>query len=127
MKIIRQDITTRQDVQLLVNAFYEKVKVDEVLASHFAHVNWPEHLPVMYNFWSSVLLGDMSYSGNPLAKHLKLKIEKFHFAQWLKLFTETVDDNFSGYNANEAKNRARLVAELFQYKMGLLDRGASPG
>lgn len=124
MKVIRNDILNRADVKLLVDTFYEKVKVDDLLAPLFAHVDWPHHLPVMYNFWSSVLFGDMTYSGNPLGRHLALKLQKYHFTRWLKLFTETVDDHFSGFNANEAKNRARLVADLFQYRMGLLDKSA---
>jgi hemoglobin len=120
VKVIRHDILTREDVKLMVDSFYDKVKADEVLAPLFHHVNWQQHLPVMYNFWSSVLFGDMTYSGNPLGKHLHLKVEKYHFIRWVKLFTETVDENFEGFNASEAKSRARLVAELFQYKMGLL-------
>ncbi len=93
--------------------------MDSLLAPVFARVDWPHHLPIMYNFWSSVLLGDRSYSGNPLAKHMNLKIEKEHFTRWLELFTATVDEYFEGFNANEAKNRARTVADLFQFKMGL--------
>jgi hemoglobin len=119
---MKADILTRSDVQRLVDAFYEKVRADAILAPHFAHVDWPHHLPVMYNFWSSVLLGEMSYSGNPIGKHLPLKIEGHHFSRWLELFTETVDENFEGYNATEAKNRARVVAELIQFKMGLVNK-----
>jgi hemoglobin len=115
----KDDIKTRADVKLLVDSFYAKVKADALLAPVFVHVNWPQHLPVMYNFWSSVLFGDMTYSGNPLAKHLNLEIGKEHFTRWLELFTATVDEHFEGFNANEAKRRANTVAELFQYKMGL--------
>lgn len=115
-----KEITTREDVKLLVDSFYDKVKADELLAPVFAHIDWPHHLPVMYNFWSSVLLGDMSYSGHPLAKHLYLKIGKEHFTRWLELFTTTVDEHFEGFNASEAKKRAQTVADLFQFKMGLM-------
>lgn len=113
------DILTRADVKLLVDRFYESVKADQLLAPVFAHVDWPNHLPIMYNFWSSVVLGDMSYSGNPLAKHLNLKIGKEHFTRWLELFTATVDEHFAGFNATEVKNRARAIANLFQFKMSL--------
>ena len=115
----KHDILNRSDVEVLVNSFYDKVKVDLLLAPIFAHVDWPHHLPIMYNFWSSLLLGDMSYNGNPLAKHLHLKIGKEHFTRWLQLFTQTVDENFEGFNANEAKSRAQNIAGLFQFKMGL--------
>jgi hemoglobin len=115
----RTDIVTRTHVEELVNSFYDKVKRDDLLAPVFAQVNWPQHLPVMYNFWSSVLLGGQSYQGNPFARHVHLQINRQHFNRWLALFNETVDERFTGFNANEAKNRAHTIAQLFQYKMGL--------
>ncbi|MBL7845206.1 MAG: group III truncated hemoglobin [Cyclobacteriaceae bacterium] len=118
----RLDISNHNDVKVLVDQFYAKVNIDLLLAPVFAHVDWPHHLPIMYNFWSSVLLGDRAYSGNPLAKHMNLKIGKEHFTRWLELFTATVDEHFEGFNANEAKTRARTVADLFQFKMGLLGK-----
>jgi len=117
----RADIRTRKDVELLVNSFYEKVKADSLLAPTFANVDWPHHLPVMYNFWSSMLLGDMSYQGNAMGKHLALSITRDHFTRWLELFTKTVDEHFEGYNATEAKTRAQSIAGLFQHKMGLME------
>lgn len=114
------DILTRKEVEQLVNQFYNRVLKDNLLAPVFAHVDWQHHLPTMYNFWSSVLLGDMSYHGSPLSKHLGLALTTDHFNKWLKLFLETVDDEFTGPVAEEAKNRANTIAALFQHKMGLL-------
>lgn len=122
MQIILRDIQTRQEVELLVKLFYEKVKSDSLLAPVFSHVDWPQHLPTMYNFWSSMLLGDGSYNGNPMTSHLKLKIDHSHFEQWLKLFQATVDENFKGEKANEAKMRAESIAGMIQYKMNLLEK-----
>lgn len=114
------DILDRKDLIQLVDAFYEKVKNDPLLGPVFQHVNWPEHLPVMYDFWSSMILGDQRYKGNPLQHHLHLPIGKDHFAQWLLLFTRTVDENFSGTTAEEIKMRAHAIAGVFQHKMGLM-------
>jgi len=114
------DIRSREEVKHLVNSFYAKVKEDALLAPVFAHVDWPHHLPIMYNFWSSVLLGDMSYNGSPLSKHMALPITRDHFDRWLKLFLETVQTEFRGPVADEAANRAKTIANLFQHKMGLL-------
>lgn len=119
MNEVKHDIQNRDDVARLVNTFYDQVKKDELLAPSFAHVDWTHHLPIMYNFWSSVLLGDMSYNGSPLQKHMGLPITKDHFTRWLKLFIENVDIEFAGPVAAEAKNRAQTIASLFQYKMGL--------
>ncbi len=118
--IAMKDIASREAVKHLVDSFYMKVREDALLAPVFAHVDWPHHLPIMYNFWSSVLLGDMSYNGSPLSKHMGLPITTDHFNRWLKLFLETVDTEFKGPVADEAKNRANTIATLFQYKMGIL-------
>ena len=116
---MKSDINNREDIQVLVNEFYTKVQADPLLGPVFSHVDWPHHLPIMYNFWSSMLLGDQSYRGNPLQKHLPLPIEPQHFQQWLKLFRETVDNNFSGEKAEEVKMRAESIAGIFQIRMGL--------
>jgi hemoglobin len=114
------DIQTRTDVEKMVSTFYEKVKADELLTPAFANVYWPHHLPVMYNFWASILLGEMSYHGSPLTKHIDLHIETRHFDRWIKLFNENLDAQFAGPVAEEAKNRAGTISNLFQHKMGLM-------
>jgi hemoglobin len=116
---MQNDILDRADIITLVNHFYDKVKSDPLLAPVFAHVDWPQHLPVMYNFWSSMLFGEQSYSSNPMQKHLHLPIEGKHFNRWLELFQETVNESFQGEKAEEVKMRAHSIAGVFQVKMGL--------
>lgn len=114
------DLDNRTNITRLVDLFYEKVRGDELLAPVFAHVDWPRHLPVMYNFWSSMLLGDQTYQGNPFQKHINLPIQAKHFGRWLLLFNQTVDENFSGEKAREVKDRARSIAGVFQNRLGLM-------
>jgi hemoglobin len=116
---LMNDILTRNDIQLLIDRFYTKVRADALLAPVFAHVDWEHHTPIIINFWSSLLLGDESYQGNPFQKHIGLAINPTHFQQWLKLFHETIDENFSGEKALEAKDRANSIAKMFQFKLGL--------
>lgn len=116
---VKQELKTREEIETMVNKFYEKVKQDLLLAPVFAHLDWPKHLPIMYNFWSSMLLGDQSYQGNPFQKHIGLPIEARHFDQWLKLFIETVNENFAGAKAEEVKQRAQSIAGIFQHKLGI--------
>ena len=115
-----KDIDTRKDIEMLVDHFYSRVEKDALLAPVFSTINLPDHLPVMYQFWASMLLGEQSYRGNPFTKHVALPINRNHFAQWLTLFTQTVDENFCGEKAEEAKMRAHSIAHIFQSKMGLL-------
>lgn len=117
------DIATEADVKRLVDAFYQKVNADELLAPVFneaARVDWAHHLPTMYTFWSSILLGTASYHGRPFPKHLALPVGREHFDRWLQLFTGTVDTLFEGDKAEEAKMRGYSIAQVFQYRMGLL-------
>jgi hemoglobin len=120
MQIIHKEIQDRKDIELLVNSFYLKVNNDLLLSPIFnqtAAVNWEKHLPVMYDFWATMLLGDKSYRGNPFMKHIPLPVDKTHFDRWLQLFLETVDEHFTGEVAEEAKTRARNIAGVFQYKL----------
>lgn len=115
------DIITRKDIELLVDKFYERVKEDELLGPQFSHVDWTKHLPIMYSFWSSMMLGEQSYRGNPFQKHVNLPIQQVHFTTWLKLFVEIVDENFAGDKATEIKVRAQNIAQVFQHRMNLIN------
>lgn len=117
----QSDIEERPDIEKLVKTFYEKVMQDALLGPVFAHVDWDKHLPIMYQFWSSMILGEQSYRGNPFQRHIGLAITADHFRRWLELFTETVDENFSGEHAEEIKMRARNIADVFQYRLGLMN------
>jgi len=119
-RIAMTDITDRKDIMELVDSFYSKVTNDDLLEPIFRHINWPKHIPTMYNFWSSMLLGDQTYQGNPFEKHIHLKIDSTHFNRWLELFTHNVDEHFAGARADEAKSRAVTIAGVFQHKLGLL-------
>ncbi len=57
------------------------------------------------------MTGEASYQGNPFQKHVNLPIGKEHFSEWLKLFIQTVDDNFKSEKADEIKNRAQHEKE----------------
>jgi hemoglobin len=120
MTTTKHDILTRDDVTLLITEFYTKVRQDTQLAPHFTEVDWVHHVPVITDFWSMILLGEEGYKGNPLAKHLHMPLKKEDFSQWLHLFTKTLDENFTGEKATEAKQRAMNIASIFQFKMGLM-------
>ncbi|QNF33626.1 group III truncated hemoglobin [Adhaeribacter swui] len=122
------DITTEDDIKTLVDRFYEKVNQDAMLSpifNDFAKVDWEKHLPKMYQFWSSILLGTFTYAGQPFPKHAFLPVNPTHFAQWLHLFYQTVNENFSGPIADEAKIRAANIARIFSNKIEII-QGRQP-
>jgi len=114
-----KDITSREDIVFLLDSFYEKVKPDPLLGPVFANVDWPKHMPSIYNFWCSIVLGDQSYRDNPFEKHKNLAVNSTHFNRWIELFTGTVDDHFAGEQADEIKSRAHSISGIFQHRMGL--------
>ena len=116
-----KDIESEEDIKAFVDAFYGKVMQDPLLSGFFQHVNWEQHMPVMYNFWSSILLGSMKYSGLPFPKHQKFPLLPQHFDQWIQLFIKSIDEHFEGTKAEEAKSRANMISKTFQYKLGILE------
>ena len=118
------DIRSREDIELLINSFYTKVKKDDTIGFIFndiAKVNWEKHLPVMYDFWETLLLDATSYRKNAMEVHYTLNrrvpLEESHFQRWLELFLATVDELFSGKIAGMAKTKAKSIASLMQFKM----------
>jgi hemoglobin len=120
----KTDIRSREEVITLVDRFYDKVRADDTIGYIFEDifkVNWETHLPVMYNFWESVLFYTANYTGNPMIIHRQLNnVVNFtpeHFKRWLKLFHATVDENFDGEKAELAKQRATSIATVMQLKI----------
>lgn len=115
----RPDIKGRAEIERLVNAFYERVRADDVLGPIFdrvAQINWATHLPKMYAFWETVLFRSGGFSGNPIAAHAKLvpltDMGQDKFAHWLVLFRSTVDDLFAGEKAEHIKRCAEDMANV---------------
>ncbi len=121
---MKNDILNKIDIETLVNKFYEKVVVDETIGFIFtkvAHFSFDIHIPIMVNFWDFILFGSTNYKGNPMEKHIDLNksipLTKPHFETWLKLWEQTVTENFEGQNANQAITRAKNIGAIMQYKI----------
>ena len=115
-----QDIQNLDDIWLLVDTFYSKVRKDDKIGPIFIQVikdEWPAHLEKMYAFWQSILLGEPTYNGRPFPPHAVLPIGMAHFNRWLQLFHETLDQNFSGPVADEARDRSVKIAQVFMAKI----------
>ena len=116
---------TETQIVALVDAFYAKVRRDEILAPIFERAiepdAWPVHLAKMYDFWSSVMLTTGRYKGNPLAVHTRLDgIEPGMFARWLALFRATAEELFPAELAASFREKSERIAESL--KLGLFYR-----
>jgi hemoglobin len=115
-----KEIISTYDIKNQVEAFYEKVRKDELIGPVFnerIQDRWPYHLEKMYSFWQTVLLGEHTYSGSPFPPHADLPVSHQHFERWMELFNRTLDELFTGEKAKEAKWRAGKIAEMFESKI----------
>lgn len=119
---MKKDITNRDDVNLLVCTFYDKIRADDLLGPIFnkmiAPESWPEHLEKLTDFWETNLFGVAKFKGNPTQKHVQTdlvfnhSIGKKHFEQWLHLWKSTIDSLFVGDKATRAQMAAFSIAEI---------------
>jgi hemoglobin len=113
------ELITEQQIGALVDQFYARVRVDAAIGPIFneAITDWPAHLTLLKDFWSSVLLTTGRYKGNPMLTHLQLPLEPQHFRRWLALFSETARETMAPEQANAIIARAERIAENFMAAM----------
>jgi hemoglobin len=112
-----RDIADRADVAELVTAFYTRAFADDVIGHIFTDVvqmDLDRHLPIMCDFWQTVLFDAGLYRRNALQLHYVLHarhpLQQHHFDRWLSLWASTVDDLFTGPVAERAKLQATRIA-----------------
>lgn len=119
------DINTREDIELFVTEFYQKLLSDDDINHFFEHIRkeniLERHLAIITDFWQDILLGTNNYSKNAMKPHFelhkKIPFKKAHFNAWLHHFTQTIDKLFKGEKAEIAKQRAQSIATIMRIKL----------
>ena len=123
------DITDRGDIDRLIDRFYERMMVDDVIGyifTHYAKIDLGRHLPIISDFWETILFGSPVYKRGPKAMQVHVDLAKQvplrnqHFTRWLYLFHQTVDELYEGACADMAKERSSSIAETMQERIGPL-------
>lgn len=115
----RRDIRD-EDLHGILEAFYDTLEGDDLLASYFEDLDMSEHMPRIVAFWSTILFGTQSYSGNAFAPHQKMPgLTSAHFARWVETMEATIEARFSGAKAEEMKTVANRIAYSMQLRLGL--------
>ena len=115
-----KDIESIDDVKLLVDNFYAKVREDDLLGPIFnsrLEGRWEKHHKRLYRFWNTVLLRKPDYYGKPVEMHFNMNIGGEHFSRWLEIWNETVKGNFEGMIAERALLRGKTMAHAFLEKI----------
>ena len=113
----RHDIRNREDIADLVTEFYTRGFADPVLGPIFidiAKMDLEAHMPIMCDFWETVLFQAGLYKRNAFDVHLdlhgKASLTPSLFQRWLDIWEGTVDDLFEGNKAIQAKIQAGRIA-----------------
>lgn len=121
---IKQDISSRNDIELFLKKFYEKVKKDDTIGIIFTEIipmNWDHHIPLITDFWETILFDNPVYKNNAMGVHYALNrifpLKKEHFDSWLMIFNDTLDEMYEGEKVLLAKKRAKSIALLMEIKM----------
>ncbi|OCB76877.1 group III truncated hemoglobin [Flavobacterium crassostreae] len=125
MKTPLKEITTREDIAMLVGAFYTKIRADKEIGFYFNEsiTDWDAHLEKLTDFWQMNLFGTKGYTGNPLQVHVAVdthfeeKIGPNEFGIWLNHWAQTLDELFVGENASILKRRARKMGTFIYMEM----------
>lgn len=112
-----RDVESRADIHLFVTDFYRRAFADALLGPIFvdiAKMDLARHMPIMCDFWETVLFRAGLYRRNALAihsmLHAKVALEQEHFDRWLALWISTIDDHHAGPKAELAKLQATRIA-----------------
>ena len=119
-----KDIKTRNDIQTIMESFYTKALTDELISFFFTEVaplHMETHMPLIVDFWETVVFGVAKYKGNVLQVHQHIhQLSAFkteHFARWVVLFQQTVNELYAGSNAEMVKQRAESIATVMRIKL----------
>ncbi|MBP1224249.1 group III truncated hemoglobin [Flavobacterium sp. 1355] len=115
---MKKQIENRADIEVLVHAFYTKIRADKEIGSYFNTMikDWDTHLEKLTDFWETNLFAVKKYKGNPQEVHNEVdahfggKITSNEFGIWLNHWFQTIDEHFEGENADTLKRRARKMS-----------------
>ncbi|MEA1879027.1 MAG: group III truncated hemoglobin [Campylobacterota bacterium] len=117
-----------ESIEKLVRTFYPTVLKDALVGPFFIEKLgddiksdvWEEHLVLISQFWAFVALGDETYAGRPMAPHFEMEgISRKAFEQWLKLFSEAIDEVYIPERGEYFKTRSADIAENFMRNLRL--------
>lgn len=118
------DLADRADVEALLQRFYGRAFYDDLLAEPFAEIRTrglQAHLPVMCDFWETVLFRAGLYRSNTLHAHRKvhhrIPLLANHFLRWLSLWNTAVDEMYRGPTAEHAKVQAARIASSMHRRL----------
>lgn len=115
---------TPQEIDRVVTAFYFRIRAHDVLGPVFidrlgtSREIWNPHEAKIAAFWRNAILAERAYSGNPMQVHMGVAaLEPEHFALWLALFDEVLEQELPVETARQFSALAHRIGRGL--RMGL--------
>lgn len=122
-----KDIESRADLEVFTRTFYTRLLNDDrvnYIFTDVAKIDLEEHLPKITDFWELSMFHTGPYHNNPMHVHMQLndkeQLKSEHFDVWLGHFNATVDELFTGLNAEKIKTRALSIATIMKIKVSAI-------
>ena len=122
--MMKRDLENREDIEAVLQAFYQKATQDDLIGHFFTVViklDIQQHIPIIANFWEAILFGSRTYGKNVMEVHQHIHqlstIRKEHLDRWVQLFTQTIDQFYEGEKATLMKQRGASIATLMDIKL----------
>ncbi len=120
---MKYDSINMDGISALMEIFYEKIRADksglgEIFNGKIGtdEESWDKHKAKIASFWQGMLLGQGDYNGQPMKAHIDLPpFKRELFGVWLGLFEESLNIVFAPQIAKEILNKARGIAQRFEY------------
>lgn len=124
--MLQKEITP-ENIKLFVVTFYTKTIQDEKIGHYFSEIlgdditnkAWLEHIDILTDFWSSMLLGEKSYRGSPFAPHIAMNLKREDFKQWLILLEETLDEIYENKTSQPFIQIGHVISTNFMRNLNL--------
>jgi hemoglobin len=117
MNATKPDLDGDGELEAFIDAFYERVLADPLLAPLFlevAAIDVDQHLGVIKSYWRKMLFRETDYQRNMMAHHEALHglhyLGEAHFERWLHLYRTTLAEGWHGPVAERADYLAVNIA-----------------
>lgn len=108
------------EIHSVVDRFYVLVRADDLLGPIFEEwvADWPKHLSIMEDFWSSAIHRTGRYSGRPLDVHRKIpNLQHAQFDRWLKLWSQAVNETVRPEYRDPMTTMARRMSDAMSFRL----------
>lgn len=118
---------TADEIDLVVQRFYMRVRVDPVLGPVFAAKvhDWPVHEAKIAQFWKGAILHTQGYTGSPMSAHRQAgNVRPEHFVEWLAAFDAVLHETLAPESAAGWSALAHRIG--VGLRQGVQDVGRAP-